>query len=229
MKKTLSVILAALVITAAFSGCSDDKKPEENVMETAQENISVSSANGIFSLDESTVKSLLGAYDKSVLGLSGELSEYTLKLSAEKISGSDGCKAEAYKKGSDTPEKTYGIIGSECYILDEDSGKYLLLTNEGAVEIVTQKLDENGFDIENSNAIAKLFKEVPKEKTGLPNDFSEYIFEATQETSTDKDGKTIYVIDVYEKDGKKSPVKLGFNEENRYVFNKETSTFEKVN
>ncbi len=229
MKKILSVLFAALMITAAFSGCSGKtEENKENVSETAESFVDVSSANASISLNEDTARSLLGSFDKKILQLSDDLSSYTLKLSGEKIMSSDGCKVEAYKKGSTAPEKTYGIVGSDCYIFDESKQKYLLLTEDGTVELISKSANESGFvyDKDNSNAILTMFKQYPKEKLGLSKELADYVYIASAEVSKDSSGKVVYVINVYEKDGSQTGVKIGFNEVNRYVFNSATGEYE---
>ena len=233
MKKTITVISLLLVSAVIFCSCNKQKasaEPDEKVLETAEQTVNVSSQSGTVTLTEDSAKALLGCFDKETLMLSDDLSEYKLNLTGEKIMNQEGCKAEAVKEGSDTPERTFAIIGSDCYVYNDSTGKYFLLTTAGAVEVVSKTANENGFtyDKENSDAISELFKPFTKEQLGLEKELSEYVFITVAEVTKDSDGKEIYIIEVYENDGRKTDVRLGFNETAEYVLNPLTNEYDKL-
>lgn len=232
MKRFVSIILAVCCVLCLVS-CSD-KNDKDNALETANTVYDVTGEGSKVSVDENTAKTLLGAFTPEILGIVNPIDEYTLKLGVTRLMGEDACMVEAYNDGSEAPEGVFAIMGTDCYVYDSKLERYLLLTTKGRVEVeetVAESQTETlvfAYDKDNNNALQKRFSPYEAKELGLNNKLSEYVLVMEGTTAIATDGETVYVVSVYDKNGKKTDARLAFNEQNDYVFNKKTDKFEEI-
>ena len=233
MKKIILLICAVLVISLVFCACENNGG---NTLATAESTMNVTGENGNVSLTEDVAKEMLGAFSSDVLGLQKEIGEYDIKLSATRVFDSDACLVEALNE-DDSVAGTFAILGYDCFVFDNDSKEYLMLTSNGAVKVemnkgeteTAQNSSSFSYDVENHKALLERFSKYSSEELGFPKALSEYILGVSTVNFTDDDGKTVYIINVFEKDGTSSGLSLGFNEENDYVYNEEEQAYIKLN
>ncbi|MGN1317271.1 MAG: hypothetical protein ACI4VW_09480 [Acutalibacteraceae bacterium] len=236
MRKIIGIVLLLCCITV-FAACGKDPADDGKSLETAESRVEVTGNAGTLTIDETTVRTLLEVFPKESLGLKEDLYEYDLKLSATRFSDSDACLAEAFAKDSDTAEGTFIILGQQCFVHDNDSQKYLLLTVDGAVEYEPSTSDSDAasttahafaYDEENNSKLQEKFSSYGKKKLGLDKEISEYILVASGTTTTAENGETVYVIRLYEKDGEATNQTLAFNGNGNYVFDYEINRYVKL-
>lgn len=232
MKRFISVVLAACCVFCLAS-CSD-KADDGNALETANTVYDVTGEGSKVSVDENTAKTLLGAFSPTTLGIVNPIDEYTLKLGVTRLMGEDACMVEAYSDGSEAPEGVFAIMGTDCYVYDSKLERYLLLTTSGRVEIKETTTDSQSesavfaYDKDNNTALQKRFSSYDIKDLGLKNKLSEYVLVMAGTTAVASDNETVYVVFVYDKNGKQTDVRLAFNENNDYIFNKKADKFEKI-
>lgn len=229
MKKIIGIILAVGCIFT-FAACGKRTVDDGKALETAETYFEFTGATGSISVNETVARTLLEIYPKKVLGLSNELDAYTLKLSATRFSDSDACLVEAFPEKSGTAEGTFVILGQQCFVYNESTQKYLLLTLDGAVEYVPQNAESSTaevfqYDKDNNERLQKKFSSYTKEQLGLKKEIGEYVLIASGTTTTAKDDKTVYIVRVYEKNGKFTNKTLAFNENGNYVFDYEANKY----
>lgn len=232
MKRFVSVILVACSILCLAS-CAD-KADDGKALETANTVYEMTGSGGNVSIDENTAKTLLGVFSPEVLGLVNSIDEYTLKLGSTDLYGEEACKVEAFSEGSEAAEATFAIIGTDCYVYDSKTEKYLLLTAKGRVEVeenTTESQSEAAvfeFDKANNSALQKRFSSYDVKKLGLENKLSDYVLVMAGTSAIADDGETVYVVCVYNKDGTQTDIRLAFNENNDYIFSGKANKFEKI-
>ncbi len=230
MKKIIAILLIFSFVVA-FAACGKNKYEEDDgkALETAETYIAVSGNSGSMALDEGLVRSMLEIFPRENLGLSKEISEYTLKLSVTRFMDKDACLVEAFYEKEESPEGTFVISGQDCFVYNPKTQKYMLLTADGVVEVnpvTTEKAEDNqttnkqtfAYDAENNQKLQERFSSCSKENLGLEKDLTEYVLVAPGTTTTAQNGETVYVIRLYEKNGDVTNYTLAFNESNIYVF-----------
>lgn len=236
MRKIIGIVLLLSCITV-FAACGKDPADDGKSLETAESRVEITGSVGALTVDETTARTLLEVFPKESLGLKEDLYEYDLKLSATRFSDSDACLVEAFAEGSDTAEGTFIILGQQCFVHDSKSQKYLLLTLDGTVEYEPSTSDSDSgsttapvfaYDKENNSKLQEKFSSYSKKKLGLDKDVSEYILVAVGTTTTAENGETVYVIRLYEKDGKATNQTLAFNGNGNYVFDYEINRYVKL-
>lgn len=236
MRKIIGIVLLLSCITV-FAACGKDPADDGKSLETAESRVEVTGNAGALTIDETTARTLLEVFPKESLGLKEDLYEYDLKLSNTRFSDSDACLVEAFAKDSDTAEGTFIILGQQCFVHDNDSQKYLLLTVNGAVEYEPATSDSEAasttapafaYDEKNNSKLQEKFSSYGKKKLGLDKEISEYILVASGTTTTAENGETVYVIRLYEKDGKATNQTLAFNGNGNYVFDYEINRYVKL-
>lgn len=242
MKKIIA-ILVILSCFVAFVSCGkqpseqDIEKIESEVLETAETYVEVTGSSGSISLDESVAKTLLSVYPKKIMGLSKDIEDYDLKLSATRFANTDACLVEAFLDGAEAPEGTFVILGQQCFVYNKKSQKYLLLTLEGAVEFSStgdetkeESTTEPAFryDKEGNSKLHEKFAPYSKETLGLEKELSKYILVASGTTTTAENGEMVFVIRLYEKNGETTNNTLAFNENGNYVFDYEINKYKKL-
>lgn len=232
MKKTIILICTVLVIALVFCAC---EKGTDNTLETADTEITVTGENGNVSLTEDVAKEMLGMFSAEVLGLEKEIGEYDVKLSSTRLFDSDACLVEALNE-DESVAGTFAILGYDCFVFDSKTNEYLMLTQNGTAKVEKNKGEtetaQNGseftYDVENHKVLLERFSKYSKEELGFSKELSEYILCVSTVNFTDDDNKTVYVINVFEKDGTPSGFSLGFNEDSDYVFSKDAQAYVKL-
>lgn len=229
MKKIIAILLV-LCIVVAFAACSKNKnnKTDDEVLETAETYIAVSGNSGSMLLDESLARSMLEIFPKEDLGLSKDVFEYELRLSVTRFMDADACLVEAFNENEESPEGTFVIAGQDCFVYNSETQKYMLLTGDGAVEVApvtTQKEDSQSiteqtfnYDVENNEKLQERFASYDKAALGLEKDLSEYVLVVSGTTTTAKNGETVYIVRLYEKNGGATNYTIAFNENNNFAF-----------
>ena len=132
MKKIIAILLILSCI-AVFAACGKNEEDDGKALETAETYVEITGNAGSLTLDENVARTLLEVYDKELLGLSKDIYEYELKLSATRFMEKDACLVEAFLEGAEKPEGTFVILGQQCYVYNSKKQKYLLLTVDGQV------------------------------------------------------------------------------------------------
>ncbi len=238
MKKIIAILLI-LSLAAVFSACGKNEEDDGKALETAETYIAVSGNSGSMSLDEGIARSMLEIFPREDLGLSKDISEYELKLSATRFMDDDACLVEAFLEDEEAPEGTFVIAGQDCFVYNPKTQKYLLLTGNGVVEVkpVTSDSGEENqsttqlafdYDAENNKKLQERFASYDKEKLGIEKALSEYILVAPGTTTTAENGETVYVIRLYNKNGDATNYTLAFNESSNFVFDYEVNKYVEI-
>ncbi len=235
MKKII-VVLLILGCISIFAAC--EKKPVDDgkALETAETYVEITGNSGSLSLNEDVARTLLEVYPAESLGLLKEIYDYDLKLSATRFLDNDACLVEAFSEGAEKPEGTFIILGQQCFVYDKKTQSYLLLTVDGAVEIVSDSVDSTKeqssttepafkYDENNNRKLQEKFSSYSKNKLGLDKELSEYVLVVPGTTTTAENGETVYVIRLYEKNGEATNSTLAFNENGNYVFDYEINKY----
>ena len=234
--KKIVVILLILSCIAVFASCGKNQEDDGKALETAETYIEVTGNAGALSIDENVARTLLEVYDKESLGLSKDIYEYELKLSATRFMEKDACLVEAFLENAEKPEGTFVILGQQCFVYMPKTQKYLLLTVDGVTEYetISQNDVQEGstttepsftYDENNNKKLHEKFSSYSKNKLGLKKELTEYVLVATGTTTTAENGETVYVIRLYEKTGEATNNTLAFNENGNYVFDYEKNKY----
>ena len=207
MKKIVKIFIVVIIVSAVLFGIAMGVKKykENNALATADSAFDVSNDFGTLTVNESVATQMLGRYSNEVLGISKPMNEYVMKLSECQVNNENGCKVELYlTEEAELPEGTFAIVGYNCFKYDVAANKYLLLTEEGAFEVAEQTTSEETtlfYDEENNKALHKMFDKFTKETLGFEKAPSEYVMVTTGASVKAVDGKTVYIIKLYESDG----------------------------
>ncbi len=238
MKKLVAILLI-LSCLLVFASCGKEPVDDGKALETAETYIEVTGNAGAISIDENVAQTLLEIYPKESLGLSKDIYDYELKLSATRFSDNDACLVEAFQEGQETPEGTFIIYGQRCFVYDKKTEGYLLLTVDGAVETTsshdTQAEVEPSdtkpafvYDEDNNKKLQERFASYGKKKLGLEKEISEYILVASGTTTTVENGDKVFVIRVYEKSGEVTNFTVAFNQNGNYFFDYDINKYVKL-
>lgn len=228
MKKFIAILLI-LVCLMVFASCGKNQEDDGKTLETAETYVEITGNAGEISLDENVARTLLEVYDKESLGLSKDIYDYDLKLSATRFLDNDACLVEAFFEGGEKPEGTFIILGQQCFVYNPKTQAYLLLTTEGAVEFDTTAASQTDaqasttepafrYDENNNKILQEKFSSYSKRSLGIEKELSEYVLIVPGTTTTAENGETVYVIRLYEKTGEATNQTLAFNENGNYVF-----------
>lgn len=234
MKKNVMMIAAAAAVSCLLTSCGG--AGDGNTLETADSVIDVTNEAGSVAVNEETARAMLGAFSQKVLRLEKDLAEYRLELGTTTLLGSSACLVEAFDGQSETPAARYALLGLQCFIFDEASGEYMLMTPAGSVPVKVNTAEsetaENGsdfvYDVENHKVLTEKFKKYTAEQLGIEKEITEYILTAAGNMALGADGETVYTVYVFEKDGTRTDYMLGFNETDVYCFNSTDGVFEKL-
>lgn len=207
MKKIVKIFILVIVVSAVLFGIAMGVKKykENNALATADTVVDVSNDFGTINVSESVAIQMLSQYNNEVLGISKPINEYVMKLSECQVNGENGCKVELYlTEESETPSSVFAIAGYNCFKFDAVTNKYLLLTQNGAFEVVEQTTGEETtlfYDEENNKSLQKMFNGCSKDTLGFEKEITEYVMVTTGASVKAVDGKTVYIIKMYEQDG----------------------------
>ena len=207
MKKIVTIFIAVIVVSAILFAIAMGVKKykENNALETADTVVDVSNEFGNMTVNESVAAQMLGQYSNDILGISKPINEYIMKLSECQINDENACRIELFlTEDSELPSAVFAIAGYNCFKLDVTSNKYLLLTQNGAFEVVEQTTAQETtlfYDEENNEALQKMFKKCSKDKLGFEKEVAEYVMVTSGATVKAVDGKKVYIIKIYEQDG----------------------------
>lgn len=239
MKKIIAILLIMSCV-AVLASCGNNQEDDGKALETAETYIEITGNAGSLSLDENVARSLLEVYDRDFLGLSEDIYEYELKLSATRFMEQDACLVEAFLDGAEKPEGTFIILGQQCFVYNSKQQKYMLLTTEGVqlVENVTSSdASETGepstteavdYEKDNNEKLHARFDSYTKEQLGLEKEISEYKLVVPGTTTTAQDGELVFVVRLYEKDGTVTNNTVAFNENAVYMFDYEVNRYVKL-
>ncbi len=242
MKRFIALLLCVSSLLA-FTACSKEPEDDGKALETANTVYNVDGNAGSITIDENVARTLLGVYSADALGLENSIEDYELKLSATRIFDSDACMVEAFSEGSETAEATFAILGQSCYVYSQEKDAYMLLTASGAVEVTASQNTESSsdstvskpentanfdYDEDNNTKLQERFGGYGKTALGLDKELSKYIMVTTGTTTTAADGKTVYVIRLYEVTGEATNITFAFNSDGNYVFDDEANKFQKL-
>lgn len=238
MKRLVSFAVLLGVI-ACFAGCGI---LGNNHLATADSKVEMSNEFGSVSLDESVVKTLLGAYPEEALGLKKNAADYYFRLSNTRVNEQDGCLAEAFESvdaasvKEAVPEASFAIVGMDVYILDGEEFKLLTLNNglseastDGTSQADSNATTQEAFDeVKNEDNARKLFEKYSADALGLEGSVRDYTFTLTTATGMAYDGSTVYVIRVYNADGEFTGVTVGINDDGEYLYDSQTGVYAKL-
>lgn len=243
--KRYAFLLLSLLLVLTLGACKGTvEESESQIMETANTYIDVENNNASITLTEDTVKTLLGVYTPEQLKLEKGIEEYELRLSNAKYNGEDGCKVEAFSN-TETPAGTFMIVGNNTYVYNKQQQKYVLLSIKENKTTTTEDTTRDSssttkeeipddpeitfqYHKENNHLMRKRFEKYDIAQLGLSKAVSEYVFIVNGNSGFALDGKKVYYIDVYEKNGDETGVRLGFSEDAEYVHNPELVIYEKL-
>ncbi len=238
MKKIIAILLIlSCISTFVACGKKQEQIDDGKALETAETYVEITGNAGSLSLDENVARTLLEIYDKESLGLSKEIYDYELRLSATRFSDSDACLVEAFLEDEENPEGTFIIWGQQCFVYNKKRQEYLLLTIDGPEKYTPSTEDQEQasttapafyYDIDNNKKLQDMFSSYSEKKLGLEKELSEYILVVPGTTTTAENGETVYVVRLYEKDGKATNITLAFNDNACYVFNAEINRYVKI-
>lgn len=245
MKKYISLLFSLVFILSLGACTGSNQEDDGKALETADSYIDVQNNSGSINLTEDVAKTLLGVYGSEKLGLQKDIREYTLKLSAAKYNDADGCKVEAFPEKSETPEGTFMIVGSTCYVYDKTQMKYVSLSVSDSKDTSsTAKPDETigttalnipddpeitfQYHKENNYLMRQRFSKYDIAKLGLSKAVNEYVFIVNGNSGYAVDGIKIYYVDVHEKNGDSIGVRLGFSEDAEYTYDSEIGIYKKI-
>lgn len=246
MKKYISLLLI-FVIAVGLTGCGGDTDTAASTDTTAVAEVVDTYAeienNGgmVITMDEDTIRALLGDFTSEQLRLSGDFFDYTLKLSAEEYNGMNGCRVEAIPAGGTTAERVYFVNGTVCMVYDDAQKIYVSITAptegdttsstdtvEGEPPVVNPPQSDVPVDFQyhegNDIALHERFSQYDLSPVGMAKELSEYILVATVRTAT-VSGNKVSVIEVYEKDGTLTEYRLGLGTDVDYFYDYEAQGF----
>lgn len=220
MKKIITVLIAVVVIAGILFGVTMaiKKYKENNALETAETVYEVSNNIGTVTVNESIARQMLSQYTLDALGISKPLNKYVMKLSETQFLGQSACKVELFLTKEDTEaQATFVILGYDCFVYDKANDEYLLLTLSGAfpVEMTTISDSETTtsfYDDENNKQLHKMIDSFTKDDLGFQKEPGEYVMVATGASVVAADGKTVYIVRMYEQDGTMTNYTCAFNE-----------------
>ncbi len=240
MKKYFALVLT-LVVLLSFAACGGKEYVDDpHALETANTYYGVENNAGSITLTPDSAKVMLGVYSPKQLGLEKTIDQYDLVLSATTYEGKDGCKIEAFAEGEKNAEGIFLIIGTQCYVYNAKTEKYTSLSisaTKAAGDKTTSSADTipDDPDItfqyhkENNYLMRERFSKYEYAKLGLAKEVSEYVFIVNGNKGVAIDTVEVYYVDVYEKNGENTGVRLGFSADgDDYIYNAEYKVYEKI-
>ena len=236
MKKYFALVLT-LVMLLSLAACGERKYYDDpHALETADTYYGIENNGGSINLTPDSAKVMLGIFSAKQLGLKNTIDQYDLVLSAATYEGSAGCKVEAFAEGEKKAEGTFMIVGAQCYVYDAKTEGYKLLSTSGT-QTVTKETTSTANTIpddpeitfqyhkENNYLMQQRFSKYDYATLGLEKEVSNYVFIVNGKSGYAMDGEYAYYVDVYEKNGDNTGVRVGFNENAEYIYNAEYAVY----
>ena len=226
MKKIITVLVAVAVVSAILFGITFaiKKYKENNALATAETVYEVSDNKGSVTVNEGVARQMLGQYPLDVLGIEKPLDEYIMKLGETSVFNNRACKVELYlTEDAEIPEAIFAISGYECFVFDATKNEYLLLTLNGAFSVETKETTTEPeetlfYDEENNAKLHKVIDKYSAKDLGFGKNPSEYIIVVLGSTVKASDGKMVYPVKMYEKDGTPTNYTCAIDGETVYKF-----------
>ncbi len=240
MKKYFALVLT-LVMLLSLGACGEKKYVDDpHALETADTYYGVDNNAGSITLTPDSAKVMLGVYTPKQLGLKKTIDQYDLVLSTTTYEGKDGCKIEAFYDDEKAAEGTFLIIGTQCFVYNAKTEKYTLLSTN-ATKTTSKETTSPANTIpddpditfqyhkENNYLMQQRFSEYDYATLGLSKEVSNYVFVVNGKSGYALDGVKVYYVDVHEKNGDNTGVRLGFSAEgDDYIYNSEYKIYEKI-
>lgn len=220
MKKIITVLIAVVVAATVLFGVTMaiKKYKENNALATAETVYEVSNNIGTVTVNENVARQMLSQYTLDALGISMPLNKYAMKLSETQLFDQNACKVELFLTKENTEARaTFVILGYDCFVYDKAKDEYLLLTLSGAFPVEVTTTSDSGtttsfYDAENNKQLHKMIDNFTKDDLGFQKEPGEYIMVATGTSVVASDGKTVYIVRMYEQDGTITNYTCAFNE-----------------
>ncbi len=239
MKKYFALVLT-LVMLMSLAACGERKYYDDpHALETADTYYGIENNGGSINLTPDSAKVMLGIFSAKQLGLKNTIDQYDLVLSATTYEGSAGCKVEAFAEGEKKAEGSFMIVGTQCYVYDAKTESYKLLSTSGTKTTAKETTSPANtipddpditfqYHKENNYLMQKKFSSYSYEILGLEKEISNYVFIVNGNSGYAIDNEYVYYVDVYEKNGDNTGVRLGFTETAEYIYNSEYKVYEKI-
>ncbi len=226
MKKIITVLIAVIVVSAILFGVTFaiKKYKENNALATADTVYEVSDNKGSVTVNEGVARQMLSQYPLEVLGIGKTLDEYIMKLGETSVFNNRACKVELFlTEDAEIPEAIFAISGYECYVFDATKNEYQLLTLNGAFSVETKETTKEPeetlfYDEENNTSLHKVIDKFSSSDLGFQKNPNEYIMVLLGTNLKAKDGKTVYPVKMYEKDGTPTNYTCAIDGETVYKF-----------
>lgn len=238
MKKIVKIIIAVVLVAAVLFGLTMlVKKVKDNTaLATADKVYELSNAQGTITISEDVAIEMLSKYSNKSLGITKPIKEYVVRLSEAEFNGNAACQVELHltDEKDSVAEARYIIAGYDCYVYDMVKSEYLLLTLEGAfqVQLTTEKTTEDEttlfYDEQNNKVLHKMIDKYSKVDLGFQKEPGEYIMVVTGGVIKAKDGKDVYIVRMYEEDGKMTNYTCAFADESVYKYDTELKMYVKI-
>ena len=239
MKKYFALVLT-LVMLLSLAACGEREYYDDpHALETADTYYGIENNGGSINLTPDSAKVMLSIFSAKQLGLKNTIDQYDLVLSAATYEGSAGCKVEAFAEGEKKAEGTFLIVGTQCYVYDAKTEGYKLLSTSGTKTTTKESTSPANtipddpeitfqYHKENNYLMQQRFADYDYAALGLEKEFSNYVFIVNGRSGYAADGAMVYYVDIHEKNGDNTGVRVGFSEDAEYVYNEELIIYTKL-
>ena len=234
MKKIVTIFVAVIIVSAILFGIAMavKKYKEDNALMTADSAIDVSNDIGVFTVTENVAIQLLSQYSNEVLGLTKPVGDYIMKLGETDVVGKQACKVELYlTDDAEVPSAIFAIAGYECFVYNVQTNEYLLLTENGAFSVEEPTTNQETtlfYDEENDKALHDLVDKYDKDTLGFAKEPGDYVMITTGVSVKAVDGKKVYIIKMYEKDGTETNYTCAFRKGIVYKYDTVQKQYSKI-
>lgn len=237
MKKFLSIFLI-LVMVVCLAACGDDAATTTTSTEVVGTQVEIGNGMDI-TMDEDSVRAILGSFTSEQLRITGDIYDYTLVLSAEVYNDVNGCRVEAIPAGGTAAEQVYFVDGIGCYVYDNELQKYVSVVasaGEDSTDTSDTTTATGGnppqsdvpvdfqYHEANNTALHERFSQYDLSPVGMEKELSEYILVVSTRVAV-VSGANVNVIEVYEADGTLTDYRLALGVEADYYYDSATQTY----
>lgn len=224
MKKIVLIFVAVIAVALILFGIAMGVKKykENNALATADPTVNVSDNMGTISVNENVAEQMLSQYPLEYLGIPKQINQYVIKLKDGVVYDKQACLVELYlTEDAEVPEATFAISGYDCFVYDVTKNEYLLLTMDGRFSVEVSATNQETtlfYDDSNNTALHKIIDAFSKEDLGFQKEPQEYIMVVTGTSVKALDGKSVYVVRMYEQDGTETNYTCAIDNEIVYKF-----------